>query len=133
MTKNYLANDVEIKGSLKFSNDLIIEGKIEGEVISDGTLTVGENANIIGEIRTRSVTVFGRVNGNVTVTERCELKTNSLLEGDITAGTLSIEEGASFNGKSSVGRKASSTGPNNPGGGQGGHKPEHKGEAKNPS
>lgn len=116
MTKNYLANDVEIKGSLKFSNDLIIEGKIEGEVISDGTLTVGENANIIGEIRTRSVTVFGRVNGNVTVTERCELKTNSLLEGDITAGTLSIEEGASFNGKSSVGRKASSTGPNNPGG-----------------
>ncbi len=45
-SKNVLANDVEIKGSIKFSHDLIIDGKIEGEVISDGSLTVGENALI---------------------------------------------------------------------------------------
>lgn len=104
--KNILSSDVEIKGSLKFSNDLIIDGKIEGEVHSDGSLTVGENAFVVGEIRTKSVVLFGRVQGNITVTERCELKSNAVLEGDIVAGTLSIEEGATFMGKSSVGAAA---------------------------
>lgn len=105
-SKNILSNDVEIKGSLKFSNDLIIDGKIEGEVMSDGSLTVGENAHVKGEIKTKSVVIFGRVEGNITVTERCELKANAVLEGDVSAGTLSIEEGATFMGQSSVGRSA---------------------------
>lgn len=104
--KNILSSDVEIKGSLKFSNDLIIDGRIEGEVTSDGSLTVGENALVIGEIRTKSVIVFGKVQGNITVSERCELKANAIQEGDIVAGTMSIEEGASFSGKSSVGKNA---------------------------
>lgn len=104
--KNVLSNDVEIKGSLKFSQDLIIDGKIDGEVLSDGSLTVGENATVMGEIKTKSCTIFGKVQGNVTVTERCELKMNAVLEGDVSAGTLSIEEGATFMGQSSVGRKA---------------------------
>ncbi len=105
-SKNVLANDVEIKGSIKFSHDLIIDGKIEGEVISDGSLTVGENALIKGEVKTRSVIIFGKVEGNITVHERCELKSNAILVGDISAGTLSIEEGATFMGQSSVGKKA---------------------------
>lgn len=107
-SKNVLANDVEIKGSIKFSHDLIIDGKIEGEVISDGSLTVGENALIKGEVKTRSVIIFGKVEGNITVQERCELKSNAILVGDISAGTLSIEEGATFMGQSSVGKKADS-------------------------
>ena len=105
-SKNVLANDVEIKGSIKFSHDLIIDGKIEGEVHSDGALTVGENAVIKGEIKTRSVIMFGKVEGNITVNERCELKSNAVLIGDIAAGTLSIEEGATFMGQSQVGKKA---------------------------
>ena len=104
-SKNVLANDVEIKGSIKFSHDLIIDGKIEGEVQSDGSLTVGENALIKGEIKTRSVIIFGKVEGNISVGERCELKSNAILVGDIEAGTLSIEEGATFMGASKVGRK----------------------------
>ena len=104
--KNILSSDVEIKGSLKFSNDLIIDGKIEGEVTSDGSLTVGENAFVQGEIRTKSVVLFGRVAGNITVSERCELKSSAVLEGDVVAGTLAIEEGATFMGKSSVGKSA---------------------------
>jgi cytoskeletal protein CcmA (bactofilin family) len=109
-SKNVLANDVEIKGSIKFSHDLIIDGKIEGEVISDGSLTIGENANIKGEVKTRSVMIFGKVEGNITVTERCELKSNAVLVGDIAAGTLSIEEGATFMGQSQVGKRDSSKG-----------------------
>jgi cytoskeletal protein CcmA (bactofilin family) len=105
-SKNVLANDVEIKGSIKFSHDLIVDGKIEGEVHSDGALTVGENAFIKGEIKTRTVVLFGKVEGNIIVQERCELKSNATLIGDIAAGTLSIEEGATFMGQSQVGKKA---------------------------
>ena len=110
-SKNVLANDVEIKGSIKFSHDLIIDGKIEGEVVSDGSLTIGENALIKGEVKTRSVIIFGKVEGNITVAERCELKSNAVLLGDIAAGTLAIEEGATFDGKSSVGKKPAGSAP----------------------
>jgi len=101
--KNILSSDVEIKGTLKFSNDLIIDGRIEGEVNSEGDLTVGENAHIHGDINTRSVTVFGKIVGNIKVTDRCELKQNAHLEGDVQAGKLAIEEGAVFMGSSAVG------------------------------
>ena len=101
--KNILSSDVEIKGKLRFSNDLIIDGRIEGEVNSEGDLTVGENAQIIGDVKTRSVVVFGRIEGNITVTDRCELKQNAVLHGDVAAGKLAIEEGATFMGTSTVG------------------------------
>ena len=100
--KNLLSADVEIKGSIKFQNELVIDGKVEGEITSAGVLTVGENAEIRGEIKTKSVTVFGRVNGNITVDERCELKANAQLHGDLKAARLVIEEGATFVGKSEV-------------------------------
>jgi cytoskeletal protein CcmA (bactofilin family) len=104
-SKNVLSNDVQITGSIKFSHDLIIDGRIEGEVHSEGALTVGENAQIKGEINARNVVIFGKVEGNVTVLERCELKSNATLLGDVAAGTLAIEEGATFMGQSQVGRK----------------------------
>lgn len=110
-SKNILSSDVEIIGNLKFSHDLIIDGSIDGEVVSDGNLTVGENARIKGEIKTKSVTVFGKVEGNITVTDRCELKSKAELIGDIRAGTLSIEEGAAFMGASTVGAAAGHASP----------------------
>lgn len=100
--KNILSSDVEIKGSLKFQNDLTIDGKIEGEINSPGNLTVGENAEVRGEIKTKSVIVLGKVNGNITVEERCELKGRAQLIGDLKAARLVIEEGATFVGKSEV-------------------------------
>lgn len=100
--KNTLSSDVEIKGSLKFSNDLTIDGKIEGEITSDGILTIGENGEVRGEIKTKSVTVFGKVHGNITVVEKCELKARAQLMGDLKAARLIIEEGATFVGKSEV-------------------------------
>ena len=100
--KNLLSSDVEIKGSIKFQNELTVDGKIEGEINSAGVLTVGENSEIKGEIKTKSVTVFGKVHGNITVEERCELKARATLFGDLKATRLIIEEGATFVGKSEV-------------------------------
>ncbi|MEO7167719.1 MAG: polymer-forming cytoskeletal protein [Chthoniobacterales bacterium] len=100
--KDILSSDVEIKGSIKFQKELMIDGKVEGEIHSDGVLTIGENADIRGEIKTKSITVYGKVHGNITVGERCELKSRCTLQGDLKAARLVIEEGATFIGKSEV-------------------------------
>lgn len=100
--KDVLSSDVEIKGSIKFQKELLIDGKVEGEIHSDGVLTIGENADIRGEIKTKSITVYGKVHGNITVGERCELKSRCTLQGDLKAARLVIEEGATFIGKSEV-------------------------------
>ncbi len=100
--KDILSSDVEIKGSIKFQKELLIDGKVEGEINSDGVLTIGENADIRGEIKTKSITVYGKVQGNITVGERCELKSKCILQGDLKAARLVIEEGATFIGKSEV-------------------------------
>src|SRR5437660_11782399 len=100
--KDILSSDVEIKGSIKFQKELLIDGKVEGEINSDGVLTIGENADIRGEVKTKSITVYGKVHGNITVAERCELKSKCTLQGDLKAARLVIEEGATFVGKSEV-------------------------------
>ena len=100
--KDVLSKDVEIKGSIKFQKELMIDGKVEGEINSDGVLTIGENADIRGEIKTKSITVYGKVHGNITVGERCELKSRCTLQGDLKAARLVIEEGATFIGKSEM-------------------------------
>ena len=105
-TRNVLSTDVEIKGTVKFTNDLVVDGKIEGEINSDGNLTVGENARIKAEIKTATVVVYGKVHGNITATDRVELKSSGEVVGDIKAKTLSIEAGAIFVGKSTVGTPA---------------------------
>src|SRR5205823_3674962 len=96
--KDILSSDVEIKGSIKFQKELLIEGEIN----SDGVLTIGENADIRGEIKTKSITVYGKVHGNIMVAERAELKSKCTLQGDLKAARLVIEEGATFIGKSEV-------------------------------
>lgn len=110
--KDVLSSDVEIKGSIKFQKELLIDGKVEGEINSDGVLTIGENADIRGEIKTKSITVYGKVQGNITVGERCELKSRCTLQGDLKAARLVIEEGATFIGKSEVTSGAGGTGMN---------------------
>jgi cytoskeletal protein CcmA (bactofilin family) len=66
-----LSRGVSIKGSVKFLNELLIDGEVEGTIDSTGTLTIGEHARIRGEIRMKSVKVRGAVEGNILVTERC--------------------------------------------------------------
>ena len=98
-----LSRGVSIKGSIKFLNELLIDGEVEGTIDSTGTLTIGEHARICGEIRTKSVKVRGTVEGNMFVTERCELQAGCTLRGDIEAPRLMVEENATFCGSAKVG------------------------------
>ncbi|PYK92665.1 MAG: hypothetical protein DME36_12565 [Verrucomicrobia bacterium] len=58
-------------GTVKFRNELLIDGEVEGKIDSAGRLTIGKNARIRGEIRTKSVIVEGNIDGNITARERC--------------------------------------------------------------
>ena len=102
-SRNVLSSDVEIKGTVKFTNDLVVDGRIEGEIQSDGNLTVGETARLKAEIKTGTVVVYGKVHGNIIAAEKVELKSTAEVVGDIKAKILSIEPGAIFVGKSNVG------------------------------
>jgi cytoskeletal protein CcmA (bactofilin family) len=83
-----------------------IDGEVEGSIDSNGTLTLGEHALIRGEIRTKSVKVRGTVEGNVFLTDRCELQAGSTLRGDVEAPRLMVDENVTFVGNAKVGAGA---------------------------
>ena len=97
-----LSRGVSIKGSIKSNSELLIDGEVEGEINSTGTLTIGEHARIQGEIKTKSVKVQGTVEGNISATERCELLAGCTLRGDIEAPRLVVDENAAFVGSAKV-------------------------------
>ena len=97
-----LSKGVSIKGSVKFLNELLIDGQVEGTIDSTGTLTIGENAHIRGEIRTKSVKVQGTVEGDILATERCELQGGCTVLGDIEAPRLVVDEEATFRGSAKI-------------------------------
>lgn len=104
--RNVLNSDVSVVGTLNFTDDLLIDGNVEGEIYSDGVLTVGTNASIQAEIKTKSAIIHGKVTGNVTVTDRVELSSTAELVGDVVASTLAVQAGAVFIGRSTVGNVA---------------------------
>jgi cytoskeletal protein CcmA (bactofilin family) len=97
-----LSRGVSITGSVKFSKELLVDGEVEGTIDSSGVLTIGEHARIRGEIRTKSVTVKGTVEGNILATERCELQAGCTLQGDIEAPRLVVDEAATFRGSANI-------------------------------
>ena len=100
--KNVLNSDVEVKGNLKFSGELTFDGKLEGEINSDGALILGDSAVVNGHITANSVIVRGKITGNITAREKVELKAKTELFGDVRAAKLVMEEGVTFVGKTEV-------------------------------
>ncbi len=101
-SKNVLNSDVEVKGTLKFSGELTFDGKLDGDIQSEGSLTLGDNAVVKGNINVTTVVMRGKINGNVTAKEKIDIKSKTELFGDIRAPKLLIEEGVTFVGKSEV-------------------------------
>jgi len=100
--KNVLNSDVEIKGNLKFTGELLFEGKLEGEVNAEGVLQLGEGGVINGNVTANTVVVRGKLTGNVVAKEKIEIKSKAELFGDIKAAKLAIEEGVTFVGRTEV-------------------------------
>src|ERR1700674_4185560 len=101
-TGGTLSSGVSIKGNVKFSKELLVDCEVEGKIEATGRLTIGKNAKIKGEIRTKSVIVDGTVGGNITAAERCELRAGCTVHGDIEAPRLVVDEAASFIGSAKI-------------------------------
>ncbi len=108
---NFISEDVEIKGSLNIGGNLTTNAKINGQIAAGGLLTVGNRGQVEGDIRAHAVAVHGTVKGNITVEDRCELKGDAELIGDLTAPRLVIEEGVTFVGNVKVMPKGQSVLP----------------------
>jgi cytoskeletal protein CcmA (bactofilin family) len=101
--KNNILNGVEITGTIRFSKELTFDGTLHGDISSHGgTLIVGSNGKIHGNVQSSSVLVKGKVEGNITAENRCELQGGAELIGDLKTARLVLEAGAMFVGKSEV-------------------------------
>jgi cytoskeletal protein CcmA (bactofilin family) len=109
-TTNVILSDVEIVGTVRFKNDVVIDGRIEGEIHSDGSVTVGKSATVKAGIRAKSVVVEGSVVGNIIASDRLELMEHAEVTGDISAAILSMQAGAVLVGSSKVGSVPASEG-----------------------
>jgi len=101
-----IGKSVVIKGELNGSEDLTIEGHVEGTIqLRDHVLTIGPNGRIKAQIFAKSVIVLGEVNGNVTASDKVDIRDNGSVEGDLIAPRIAIAEGAHFKGSIDMQRK----------------------------
>jgi len=102
-----IGKSVVIKGELNGSEDLTIEGHVEGTIqLRDHVLTIGPNGKIKAQVFAKSVIVLGEVTGNVTATDKVDIRDNGSVDGDIVSPRVAIAEGAHFRGSVDMQRKA---------------------------
>jgi cytoskeletal protein CcmA (bactofilin family) len=94
-----IGKSIVIKGELNGSEDLVIEGQVEGKIeLRDNVLTIGANGRIKAQIFAKQVIVQGEVIGNITASEKVDIRENGSVEGDMVAPRVAIAEGAHFRG-----------------------------------
>jgi len=88
-----------IKGEITGTESLFIDGKVEGTIALPGNrVTVGRNGQVASSITAREIVILGKVRGNITATDRVDIRADGALTGDVTAARISIEDGAFFKG-----------------------------------
>ena len=101
-----IGKSVVIKGELNGSEDLTIEGHVEGTIqLRDHVLTIGPNGRIKAQVFAKSVIVLGEVTGNVTASDKVDIRDNGSVDGDIISPRVAIAEGAHFRGSVDMQRK----------------------------
>ena len=94
-----LGKGLVFKGELTGSESLFIDGKVEGTITLAGNrVTIGRNGQVASNITAREIVIMGKVRGNVTATDRVDIRAEGALTGDVTAARISIEDGAYFKG-----------------------------------
>jgi cytoskeletal protein CcmA (bactofilin family) len=99
-----IGKSITIKGDLTGNEDLVIDGNIEGRIdLPNNQLTIGAEGKIKADIHAKSAVVVGHVSGNVSATERIEVQASGIVDGDVRAPRLVVQEGAVLNGAVEMG------------------------------
>jgi cytoskeletal protein CcmA (bactofilin family) len=110
-----IGKSVVIKGELNGSEDLTIEGQVDGKIeLRQNVLTIGPNGRIKAQVFAKSVIILGEVTGNVTATDKVDIRDNGSVDGDIAAPRVAIAEGAHFRGSIDMQRTAAKPGEPKP-------------------
>lgn len=110
-----IGKSIAIKGDLTGQEDLVIEGKVEGKVdLPQNELTIGANGQVQADVHAKNVLVVGKVAGNVSATERVEIQSTGVVDGDVRAPRLVVQEGARLNGSIHMEDKAGASRPGAP-------------------
>jgi cytoskeletal protein CcmA (bactofilin family) len=110
-----IGKSVVIKGELNGSEDLTIEGQVEGKIeLRQNVLTIGPNGRIKAQVFAKSVIILGEVTGNVTASEKVDIRDNGSVDGDIAAPRVAIAEGAHFRGSIDMQRTGGKPGEGKP-------------------
>ena len=95
-----IGKTITLRGEISGSEELYIDGNFEGTIsLPDNRLTLGPNAKVKANLEAGDVVIYGKLEGNIRAAGRLELRDSAVLQGDIFAGRLSIEENASMKGK----------------------------------
>ena len=101
-----IGKSIVIKGELSGSEDLTVEGQVEGKIeLRDHVLTVGPHGRVKAQITAKAIVVLGQVTGNLTATEKVDIRENGAVEGDIVAPRVAIADGSHFRGSIDMQRK----------------------------
>jgi cytoskeletal protein CcmA (bactofilin family) len=96
----HIGKTIVICGEVKGSEDLIVDGRVEGTVsLSESRLTIGPSANVAADLSAKDILILGKVQGNLVASGRVELRAGCQVEGDIRALRLAVEDNAIFRGK----------------------------------
>ena len=98
-----ISSGVKIEGKVTSSGNIRIEGEIQGDILSQNSVVVGEKGRVNGQINAGSITIGGNVSGTINAKEKLLLGPKGNLNGDIFTKILVVEEGAKFSGKSKAG------------------------------
>lgn len=97
-----LDRGTKISGKISFEGPARIDGEVDGEINAKDSLAIGESAVVTAQIRAASVSVAGKVSGDITATQRIEIRPSAKVSGNITAPILAVQEGALFEGHCSM-------------------------------
>ncbi|MDX8338042.1 polymer-forming cytoskeletal protein [Draconibacterium sp. IB214405] len=100
---NILGEGTLIKGDISASSDIRIDGQLVGNLEAKGRVVIGPKGKIEGKVICNNVEIAGLIKGKVTVAELLNMKASAKIEGDIIAGKLAVEPGATFTGTCSMG------------------------------
>lgn len=96
--RTVLGPSVEIEGEVSGDEDLVIQGMIQGRILSKGDLTIEQSGKVEASIETKNLAVNGKLQGNVEATDRVEVNTDGSVIGDIKAPRVLLKDGAKFKG-----------------------------------